>query len=145
MLLPYLYEDGEQKRKMAAFTVVLRIVVVFFWVSSRFLGKLLRYFFSAGNLRLWDFSIGLGSDVISPLNFNGFGDPLNVLLVFAVGKAAVALLACCSFYFLYIQTILILVYALAEYFIRYPKNSGGFSPRRFVFSNIIYQELCLPL
>lgn len=180
-----------------------------------YLGKVLRHFFSTGNFRLYDFSIGLGDNVISPLNHNGFGDPLNLLAVFAVGRGAVllyeftlilrwylcgaamllfcqkhgkaadisvlaailyafstfvlpyglqfyqmlnaaylfpllliqleeligrregqrgggvklslliALQACCSFYFLYIQTILIFVYALVEYFIRYPKDVRG--------------------
>lgn len=180
-----------------------------------YLGKVLRYFFSTGNFRLYDFSIGLGDNVISPLNHNGFGDPLNLLAVFAVGRGAVllyeftlilrwylcgaamllfcqkhgkpvdisvlaailyafstfvlpyglqfyqmlnaaylfpllliqleeligrreeqsgggvkfslliALQACCSFYFLYIQTILIFVYALVEYLIRYPKDVRG--------------------
>lgn len=56
-----------------------------------YLGKLLRYFLSTGKIRLYDFSIGLGNDVISPLNFNGFGDPMNLLSVFAVGKCAVYL------------------------------------------------------
>ena len=56
-----------------------------------YFGKLLRRFLSTGSVRLYDFSIGLGSDVISPLNFNGFGDPLNLLSVFAVGKGAVRL------------------------------------------------------
>lgn len=179
-----------------------------------YMGKLLRHFFSTGKIRLYDFSIGLGGDVISTLNSNGIGDPLNLLSVFAVGRAAVylyeftiflrlyicgismllfcrkhrqdenlsalaavlyvfsayalpyglqyyqilnaayifpllliqledligqdkmgrggikfsfliALQACCSFYFLYIQTILIFVYALVEYFIKYPKNFKG--------------------
>lgn len=179
-----------------------------------YLGKVLRHFLSTGKLHLYDFSIGLGGDVISPLNHNGFNDPLNLLAVFAVGRGAVqlyeftlilrlylcgaamllfchkhgksvdmsvlaailyafsaftvpcgvqfyqmlnaayifpllliqleklieqkessgggvkfslliALQACCSFYFLYIQTILMLVYALVEYFIRYPKDVKG--------------------
>lgn len=209
------------------FFVLFGVVVLFHAVNGRsliynvdapgqdyptflYLGKLLRHFFSTGSLRLYDFSIGLGSDVISPLNFNGFGDPVNLISVFAVGKWAVylyestlilrlylcgiamllfcrkhgkeaglsvlaavlyvfsafalpnglqfyqilnaayifpllliqveelirheenmrrggvklslliALQACCSFYFLYIQTILIFFYALVEYFCLYP-------------------------
>ena len=54
-------------------------------------GRLLRHFFATGSLRFYDFSIGLGHDVISPLNFNGFGDPLNLLSVFAVGRGALYL------------------------------------------------------
>lgn len=56
-----------------------------------YLGKLLRYFFSTGEIRLYDFSIGLGGDLISTLNSNGVGDPINLLSVFAVGKFAVCL------------------------------------------------------
>lgn len=186
-----------------------------------YLGKLLRHFFSTGSLRLYDFSIGLGNDVISTLNSNGIGDPLNLLSVFAVGGGAlylyeftlilrlylcgigmllfcrkhrmdvgmsvlaavlytfsafslpngmqyyqilnaayifpflliqteelvshegeknsgvkfsllIALQACCSFYFLYIQTILIFVYALVEYFVEQSNN------RRSLWKKIVY-------
>lgn len=203
-----------------------------------YLGKVLRHFFSTGSFRLYDFSIGLGDNVISPLNHNGFGDPLNLLAVFAVGKGAVllyeftlvlrwylcgaamllfcqkhgkaadmsvlaallyafsaftlpygvqfyqmlnaayifpllliqveeliersgdqrgggfrfslliALQACCSFYFLYIQTILVFVYALVEYFIRYPKDVRGiwekiFSAFKYYLSGILISGVIL--
>lgn len=221
-LLPFVYYTG-------LFLLLLGVVIFFHAVNGYsfiynvdaplqdypaflYLGKLLRHFFATGEIRLYDFSIGLGGDVISTLNSNGVGDPLNLFSVFAVGRAAVyvyeftlflrwylcgagmllfcrkhgkdaglsvtaamlypfsafalpnalqyyqimnaayilpllliqieelagqkekargegvkfslliALQACCSFYFLYIQTILIFVYALTEYFVCHPKD-----------------------
>lgn len=53
-----------------------------------YLGKQLRQLIHTGKFFFYDFSIGLGGDIISTLNHNGIGDPINLLSVFAVGEAA---------------------------------------------------------
>lgn len=47
-----------------------------------YLGKYLQGILNGEGIRLYDFSIGLGENVIAPLNLYGFGDPLNLLSVF---------------------------------------------------------------
>ena len=46
--------------------------------------KVIRTFISTGQLHLpmWDFSIGMGGDILTALNYYVIGDPLNLLAVF---------------------------------------------------------------
>lgn len=53
-----------------------------------YMGKLLRKMIMGQGITLYDFSVGLGENVIAPLNLYGFGDPLNVFSVFATEKSA---------------------------------------------------------
>mgnify|MGYP001038588953 FL=1 len=53
-----------------------------------YMGKLLRKMITGQGITLYDFSVGLGENVIAPLNLYGFGDPLNVFSVFATEKSA---------------------------------------------------------
>ncbi len=62
-----------------------------YYTSFLYIGQYLRkYFFNClrGNvaLPLFDISIGMGEDVIGTLNYYGFGDPLNILAVFATDQ-----------------------------------------------------------
>lgn len=47
-----------------------------------YLGRCLQGIIKGENIHLYDFSIGLGENVIAPLNLYGFGDPLNLLSIF---------------------------------------------------------------
>lgn len=48
-----------------------------------YLGRCLRDVIRGKGIHLYDFSVGLGENIIAPLNLYGFGDPLNLLSVFA--------------------------------------------------------------
>lgn len=73
-------------------------------------GKQLRRFVHTGQFSFYDFSIGLGGDMISTLNHNGFGDPLNLLSFFAVGEAAMYLYAFVLFLRMYLAGAGMLLY-----------------------------------
>lgn len=47
-----------------------------------YMGKCLQGLLKGEGIHLYDFAIGLGENVIAPLNLYGFGDPLNLLSVF---------------------------------------------------------------
>lgn len=56
-----------------------------------YIGKMLREFIrsilsGSPQFKMWDLNIGLGSDVISTLNYYGLGDPLNLLSVFVPAR-----------------------------------------------------------
>lgn len=53
-----------------------------------YLGKRLRALLQ-GNFYLYDFTVGLGENTISPLNLYGLGDPLNLFAIFAFPENAV--------------------------------------------------------
>lgn len=75
-----------------------------------YLGRQLRQALGSGTLHFYDFSIGLGADLISYLNNNGLGDPLNLLSVFAIGKAAPQVYALTLFLRMYLAGIGLLMY-----------------------------------
>lgn len=75
-----------------------------------YLGRQLRQALGSGTLHFYDFSIGLGADLISYLNNNGLGDPLNLLSVFAIGKAAPQIYALALFLRMYLAGIGMLMY-----------------------------------
>ena len=66
-------------------------------------------------LKTFDLSIGMGEDVIGSLNYYGFGDPLNLLAVFAVGGAA---------YPMYVLLFFLRLYLAGQAFIAYARKMG---------------------
>lgn len=75
-----------------------------------YFGKQLRLFLHTGKIFFYDFSIGLGGDIISTLNHNGFGDPINLLSIFAVGEAAMYVYAFALFLRMYLAGAGMLLY-----------------------------------
>ena len=56
---------------------------VFLYIGQWLRGMLSNILHRNFNIRLFDMQIGMGEDVIGCLNYYGFGDPLNILAVFA--------------------------------------------------------------
>lgn len=75
-----------------------------------YFGKQLRRLVHTGQFPFYDFSIGLGGDIISTLNHNGFGDPINLLSYFAVGEAAMYVYAFALFLRMYLAGAGMLLY-----------------------------------
>lgn len=48
-------------------------------------------------LPLWDLSIGMGEDIVGALNYYGFGDPLNLIAIFATSSNGAYLYTGCFF------------------------------------------------
>ncbi|MCC8137156.1 MAG: YfhO family protein [Clostridiales bacterium] len=73
-----------------------------YYPSFLYIGQYLRNFLSGlmhGKLILpvWDLSIGMGEDITGVLNYYGFGDPINLLSVFAVSKNGAYIFTICFF------------------------------------------------
>lgn len=75
-----------------------------------YLGRQLRRFVRTGQIFFYDFSIGLGGDMISTMNHHGFGDPINLLSFFAVGEAAIYAYALAYFLRMYLAGAGMLLY-----------------------------------
>lgn len=75
-----------------------------------YFGKQLRHFVQTGQIFFYDCAIGLGGDMISTLNHNGFGDPINLLSFFAVGEAAMYVYAFALFLRMYLAGVGMLLY-----------------------------------
>lgn len=80
-----------------------------------YLGNCLRRFLFYAEVTTYDFTIGLGENVIAPLNLYGFGDPLNLLSVFATGRNAE---------YLYAFLILLRMYLAGMGMILYLRSHG---------------------
>ena len=73
-----------------------------YYPAFLYIGQYLRAFFAdlaSGHpaLPLYDFSIGFGEDIIGTLNYYGFGDPFNLIAVFAAGSRGVFVYECLFF------------------------------------------------
>lgn len=123
---------GEKKRRLygcytAGFLAFAGLVILFNAVNHHsfvrvedgwnqdypiflYFGKQLRLFLHTGKIFFYDFSIGMGGDIISTLNHNGFGDPINLLSVFAVGEAAMYVYAFALFLRMYLAGAGMLLY-----------------------------------
>lgn len=59
---------------------------------------------------MYDLSIGMGEDIIGCLNYYGFGDPMNILAIFATQNNGAMVYAIVFFFRLYLSGISFIVY-----------------------------------
>lgn len=124
-----------------AFAVIAMLLIFFLWINGKtfvhqgdgyvqyyavflYIGKYLREFIGGGGLKLYDFSIGLGESVIESLNYYGFGDPLNLLSLFAIGNVSEYVYGFCILLRIYLSG-LGLIFLLKEYKYNGMLVSGG--------------------
>ena len=79
-------------------------------------GKTIREFFShlfeSGAFRFYDLSVGMGEDIFGTLNYYGFGDPVNLITVFATKGNGPYLFAFSYYLRLYLGGLAFVLYCM---------------------------------
>ncbi|MDO4189943.1 MAG: YfhO family protein, partial [Lachnospiraceae bacterium] len=81
-----------------------------YYPAFLYIGQFIRDFFSTGKFMSFDLRIALGEDVFSALNYYGFGDPLNIIAVFATKSNGAMLFAFMFFLRLYLSGLAFMLY-----------------------------------
>lgn len=114
-------------RYSVIFTGFMLFIIGIMWISGKsfvhsgdgqaqnypaflYIGEWIRHFCYTGNLRLFDFSLGYGEDIIGALNSYGVGDPISILSCLVNGKFVHAMFAGSLFLRLYLAGLGMLLY-----------------------------------
>lgn len=85
-----------------------------YYPAFMYIGKITREFItgtvSGGHIRFYDLSVGMGEDIFGTLNYYGFGDPVNILSVFATDSTGPYLFSLIYFLRLYLGGFCFMIY-----------------------------------
>ncbi len=142
-----LIEDMSKKKPIRTYTILFVLLLVgcfstFFrkgllpiykidglgqyYPAFMYIGKILR----EGHMRFYDLSVGMGEDIFGTLNYYGFGDPVNILSVFATESTGPYIFSLIYFVRLFLGGICFMLYCRRFF----PASLAGvFSSLSYVF------------
>ena len=81
-----------------------------YYPAFLYIGKFIRTFLTGGGIPSYDLSIAMGENIVGCLNYYGFGDPINLLAVFATKDNGYIVFAITFFIRLYLAGLAMMFY-----------------------------------